>query len=181
MVTRRAWPWAVAAALALPLVGCDETVVNLIGAADGGADADADADADSDSDGPGDSVMARVFPQADLFEFDAVPVRLTSAFYTAPPPEGDPVMAGDSLDDPPIGPPPDFPPYVFHTAQPAGLEPGQYYLGVVLYVEGGGDVEPVPGVDWVGRTLYPIELGPGTGEVDAHDIPLRPAEGPFDK
>jgi hypothetical protein len=177
MVRSREMAWICAAALVLPLMGCGETAVDLVIAEDGGADSDSDTDSDADADtdtgtdtdAPPDLVRAQiVVPEW----FVDTPARLTTSFFSEEhmPPDGPPDGVGASYDSPAISKPPD-PPYELWTQQP-GLD-GPYYLVVTLFVEGGGTDVPVPGVDWVGSSETPIELGPGTGTVPAGQIHLN--------
>lgn len=164
---------AAAALAALAASSCDATVVELVTAADGDSDADSDSDSDADTDPQADSVEALILvPQW----FEAVPARITAGFYEDGPFDGPPDFAGASYEDPDISTPGDQePPYKLVTAQPPLAGEGHYYLVVTLFVEGGGDDVPVPGVDWVGATPTPLTLGPGTHTVDAGDVLLHEA------
>jgi hypothetical protein len=176
--------------LTLALCGCGQTAVDLVVANDSGtgSDADSDGDADTDSDTDADAdTETDTDPPPDIVRaeimapdwFDALPIRITSSFYTEEhmPPDGPPDGVGASYDSPDIALAPD-PPYVLWTMQPPFLD-GQYYLVVTLFVEGGGDDVPVPGVDWVGESDTLLMIGPGTGTVEAGPIDLHLAPPPM--
>jgi hypothetical protein len=171
VVSERAVMRAGAAALAIVLFACDDTVVDLVVDAGSGTDADTDADTDTSPD----VVRAQIKVP---WDFSATPARITSSFYSpaSMPPGGPPDGVGASYDSPEITIPP-AQPYEFWTLQPA-LE-GQYYLVITLFVEGGGTDVPVPGVDWVGVSDSTVHLGPGTGTVLAGEIHLNLALPPL--
>jgi len=97
--------------------------------------------------------------------FAATPVKLAAYFYSSVPPMGPPQGMGDSVLNPNIGP---GTPLELETHS-AGLE-GDYYLEIVLFVEGGGAMMPEEGVDYMGQSAGPLTLG--SGPVNAGNIEL---------
>jgi hypothetical protein len=83
------------------------------------------------------------------------------------------VGVGDQVDAPVIGPDTAYElttqAYTFMTGDPLGA--GTYYMAVILFVEGGGTMMPVVGVDWTGASPTEIVL-PASGTVDVGDIAL---------
>lgn len=117
--------------------------------------------------GTGDTVVATVTVPSD---FTCTPEVIASFFFTSFPPRPGtmPAAIGDSYRAPHIAP---GIPYELTTTQ-AGLQ-GEYFLSVVVFCPGGGAGGiPVSGVDWVGGSMSPLTLGPGTGTVDAGTISL---------
>lgn len=168
--------------LSLLLAGCSDNIIDaVVPEEDGGNDTDTDVDTDADTDTDSgtdtdtdtDTVgedRIRMEIQVPAY-FGEDSVKLVVQFDSAASPEGPPEAEGETIPDPPITP--GIPGWIFHTSQ-GGLD-GQYYVGVVLYVVGGGTDIPAPGIDWVGKTMFPVGLGPGTGTVDIGVIPLQPA------
>lgn len=135
---------------------------------DADADSDSDADADTDSDSDTDAGYTVTATVSVPSGFDATPVKIGAHFYDSLPPAGPPSVMGEIIDDPEIGV--DTP----YDLEMTGVEAeGDYFLYVVLYVEGGGDTMPSPGVDYVGESE---QLTFGEGDVDAGEIELALAE-----
>ena len=103
-------------------------------------------------------------------EFACTPEIISSVYFTSFPPEIGmmPSAIGDAYLNPQLGP---DTPFVFTTTQ--GRLEGEYYLSIVVFCEGGGGgFIPVSGVDWVGGTMSPLTLGPGTGTIDGGTVEL---------
>jgi hypothetical protein len=160
-------------------IGCDARYADVITADDSGTDGDtdvdtdtdtdADADADTDSDTDADDlVTAKILLPA---WFSGMPAKLTTSFFEVLPIVGPPDGVGQTYLDPPIAPGPEG----YHLVSHQGGMEGDYYVAIVLYVQGGGTDQPVPGVDWVGQSMQPVTLGAGTGTVFAGDVQLNPA------
>ena len=129
------------------------------------SDTDTDTDTDADTDADGDTVVATITVPGD---FDATPESIAAVFFASTDTSGMPDGFGDSYQSIEIGP---DTPYELVTGQ-AELE-GDYYLTVILFVEGGGGgTMPVAGTDWAGMADSAVTLGPGTGELDAGEIEL---------
>ena len=179
---RAAMPVSIAIfVLASFVVGCSANVIDSVVPEDGGGDSDTDTDIDTDSDTDTDNETdtdtdssgedrIRMELQVPQY-FDDDPVKLEVRFDSALDPEGAPEAMGETIMDPPVAP--GIPGWIFTTSQ-MELE-GQYYVGVALFVVGGGTDLPQPEIDWVGKTLLPVELGPGTGIVNLGAVPLHPA------
>ncbi|MDD5307718.1 MAG: hypothetical protein PHU25_10400 [Deltaproteobacteria bacterium] len=149
--------------------GCGNGVVDVITGSDAGRSTDSDSEtgtgSDADSGLEPDLVVATVVVPP---VFDAVPARIAAAFLHEPDPRTKPDALGAQYDEPAIGA---GQPYDLVSTQ-AGLT-GPHYLRVILFVEGGGTGEPIPGVDFVGIAQKPVFLGPGTGTVKAGTIHLH--------
>ncbi len=182
-VMNRCPKWLLLAIAVLFSAGCGQHVVDAVVEDDGGTDSDSDSDTDSDTDSDSDTDTdtdsetggedrIRVDVRLPDYFIDT-PVKIRAEFRQQMPPAGPPDGDGDTIDNPPVEPGPSIWPFYSHQD---GLE-GQYYLAVVLFVEGGGADAPLDGVDWVGATFAPLQLGPDTGTVHAGIIDLHLAGG----
>lgn len=132
---------------------------------------DADADADGDTDTSTDyTITARLSLPAD---FTGTAVRLQVVYFDSFPPSGEPTVISEAIPSPAISP---GTPYVLETTLPSDTAPGDYYLSVSLFVEGGGTSMPLAGVDYAGAAMTAISY-PQTANVDAGNIPLNPYAG----
>jgi len=135
------------------------------------SDTDTDTDTDSDTDADYEITATVTVPS----EFAATPVNLVPVFYTSfpPPPTEMPVGIGDQVADPAIDAdtPYELSTQAYEFMTTTQLGDGTYYMAVVLFVEGGGTMTPVAGVDWTGASSTAITL-PATGTVDVGDIEL---------
>lgn len=162
----------------VPCLSCGQTFVDAVEDEDAGTDSDTDTDTDGDTDSDGDTDTDTDSGNSDIVIvpvkvpdwFPDNPTKLTCQFFSQLPPGGEPDGVGTSIVDPPIGP---GPPYPFHSGQ-ADLV-GEYYVAIVLFVQGGGTEIPVSGVDWVGETPSKVTLGPDTGQVPAEVVQLHKA------
>ena len=145
--------------------GDDDAAVTDAGT-DSGTDTDTDTDADADI------VATATLTVPD--DFAATPDRIQPVFYSSYPPVGMPIGVGTAIPAPAIGP---GVPFELSTNavtladQTVALGAGDYYLSVVLYVEGGGTMLPIPGVDWAGSSDTMITI-PVDAPVDVGDIEL---------
>lgn len=104
--------------------------------------------------------------------FTATPVTIGITFFDSPQLVGIPVGFGDSIANPQIVP---GQPFAITSSQ-SGLQ-GDYYMAVVVYCEGGGNgLGPVAGVDWWGKIVTAITMGPGTGSVNVGQIEMIVSE-----
>ncbi|MBN2718212.1 MAG: hypothetical protein JXX14_20375 [Deltaproteobacteria bacterium] len=98
--------------------------------------------------------------------FDCVALSIAVNFFDNEALAGMPTAFGARMDKPEILSDESF----FVTSEQAGLQ-GDYYIAVVVYCEGGGNgLNPVAGVDWVGKIMTPVSLGPGTGTIQCGDV-----------
>lgn len=101
-------------------------------------------------------------------DFDGTPISISIIFFESEQMVGMPSGFGSKISNPDIKPGETFE----ITSIQSDLT-GEYYMGVTVYCEGGTGQQPTAGVDWIGRPENnPLTLGPGTGSVDAGEIPI---------
>ncbi len=147
---------------------------------DSGADADTDTDTDSDTDtdtdtdsdtSPADSHDVTVLLSVPA-TFDATPATINMAFLTEMTTDQMPAGIGaPAVETPDIGV--DKPLSVTMAAMKMAvppvdkLDPGDYYILISLMVEGGGQYQPVPGVDYIYMTTEAKTIGSGPVDLGA--------------
>jgi hypothetical protein len=97
------------------------------------------------------------------------PRELLIALFSSLPPQGPPDAVLMRVDTPSLGKGEFYPIRV----QPV-LESGEYYIYVSLYMEGGGEYQPMAGVDYVGATPAKLDFDGGLLKFD--DIEMKMAE-----
>jgi hypothetical protein len=138
--------WMMAVGLAAALAACGGS-----DGGDGGGGPDAGA-ADDFCTEPG-SVCAHLHAPAD---FTGTPRQIIAGLYESLPPQGPPLVVVTIDDDPAIG----IDQVYDMVADEIDLdEPGTYYIYIVLYVEGGGQFVPEPGIDYVVQTEAKVRVG----------------------
>jgi hypothetical protein len=109
------------------------------------------------------SLCANLFvPQG----FSGTPTTLMALFFKSLPPAGAPDAFLATQQSPVIGP---AHPYELEAQNVSAT--GTFYFYAVLYMEGGGTMEPVPGVDYVGTAPDPV-VSDGT-PLNLGDIQLQ--------
>ena len=103
-------------------------------------------------------------------DFTGTTRSLAIVLYETIPPQGPPDGIVAELDTPELSAGDSFPVQI----QPAIFN-GDYYVWVNLYMDGGGEWQPVNGVDYVGYTADPVVFD-GTA-ISFNDISLSLAEG----
>ena len=101
--------------------------------------------------------------------FVAEPRELLITLYSNLPPQGPPDAILMRIDTPSVGKGEFYPVRV----QPV-LESGEYFVYVSLYVEGGGQYQPMSGVDYIGQTSTKLAFNGGLLKFD--DIEMKIAE-----
>lgn len=93
--------------------------------------------------------------------FGETPRQILVGLFDALPPAGPPLVVATVIDEPAIAADHTFELTAteLEEADPADLLPGNYYVYVVLYVEGGGQFQPEPGIDYVAWTETKQHLG----------------------
>lgn len=169
-----AWTRIAALVLAAALSGCNDMIIDLVTPADSGTDSDSDTDTDSDTDVDSDTDALPDLLKAQIMvenDFPDNPVCLTTAFFDTPWPEGVPDDVGAMIPNPPIKKPEDGgPPFELTIPQPT-LE-GPYFLFVTVLFHDNCLAEPIGNLDWAGVSDNPVQIGPGTGTVNAGPIDL---------
>ena len=98
------------------------------------------------------------------------PRQLVVALYRSIPPSGSPDLVVDQIDAPSVVAGEKYPIRIYPF-----LESGEYYIWTNLYMEGGGDYEPVNDVDFTGHSEEMIVLDGSAIKFD--DIVLSAASG----
>ena len=164
MMTRKFMMLAYCIVLAagMAAVGCsdDDDVVDVVDDAgtdtdtdtdtDADTDTDTDTDTDSDTDGNYEITVEVTVPAG----FSATPDRLVGVYFDSPTPTSPmPDGIGETIEDVTI------------------LPDGDYWMHVVLYVEGGGTMGPTPGVDWA-KNIDTMITFPATDTIDLGTVEL---------
>ena len=138
---------------------------SVIADSDTGVDTgpETDTDMDTDTNASARSLTATLKIPVD---FTGITTSLQVAFFQNLPPTGPPDGMGDTISTPVIIAGED---YVL-TSETGGVE-GEYFVYVVIFIEGGGTATPVTGVDYVGSSSSAKTLG-GPGMVDFGDIEM---------
>ena len=142
----------------LAMVGCAEDPASSKGD-DGGT-----------PDGGGDVINTLVGTVKVPDTFTAVPKMIAVGGYLTPEITTIPDLIAGMLTNPDIGA---QKPYALNI--PNVKASGTYYMGVILFVEGGGDMMPVKDIDWSTETTVPVEFK--GGEVSLGEITLSPFPG----
>jgi hypothetical protein len=102
--------------------------------------------------------------------FDATPLNLYVTGFTMFPPTGMPGAMFNATANPAIGA---NLPLEFEQANidQAGFT-GSLYLAVALLVEGGGQMSPVEGIDWVGAMATPVNFDGAAKNIPAIQLAL---------
>ncbi len=169
--------YCIALATSLAVIGCsdDDDAIDDAGTdtdTDTDADTDTDTDTDTDVDADYEITVEVTLPAG----FTATPDKLVGVYVDSPTPGPTtmPVGMGETVEDVTIAP---GTPYQYTTyarnfpAATAPLGDGDYYLSVILFVEGGGTMQPTPGVDWAMVADTMITL-PATDTIDLGTIEL---------
>ena len=85
--------------------------------------------------------------------FDGTPRELLIALFSSLPPQGPPNLILARIASPSLGANERYPIRVHPF-----LETGEYFVYVSLYMDGGGEFQPVPGVDYIGQTPTKINF-----------------------
>ncbi len=152
------------------------------GDADGDTDGDADSDTDTDTDTDTDAddafgITATVtLPDG----FTGTPDKIGSHFYVTEDVSTIPNAIGELFEDPEIaaGGSLEYKSHAMQLMTPDPPDVGDYYVVIILYVEGGGGGGPVPipvtGVDYQGASAEMFTIGEGPVDVGTIELALAP-------
>ena len=101
--------------------------------------------------------------------FEAEPRELLIALFSSLPPVGPPDAVLMRINEPSLGQGELYPVRV----QPV-LETGEYFIFVSLYVAGGGQYQPMSGIDYTGQSATKVSFDGGSVTFD--DIEMQVAD-----